>query len=135
MGYNEKGLYHYEDSKYFASNVLELYEFKGGNANPMNYAKYVGRSLTAEDRVFYHMFNESESSGMAYSIAKSEGLSGKDLQVRMSELLGNSEDQIALAKEQAKDEGYTGIEYKRRVYELIVRGRDTEIFEQAKGMQ
>lgn len=54
--------------------------FKGGKLNPYNAAKYVGRSLAAEDGFMFQTAYEGEIAGLALDIYRKQGLRGKKLE-------------------------------------------------------
>jgi len=78
-------------SKIETKDALESKIFVGGKFNPINYYKYVGRFMTAVDTAAYMTSKGARSQELAYETAKKEGLKGKELQARVSDLLNNSE--------------------------------------------
>jgi hypothetical protein len=125
-GYGQ-GLIKY-DSKTF--NWMDEYKFTGP-WRVFNGVKYITRALAAADRFFYWGLNEAKSRALAYSIAKEEGLRGKELTSRMQDILHDSTDKIAEARLQAEKEGLTGLDLHRRVNEITEQGRPEEIREKA----
>lgn len=114
-------------------NILERVEFKGGAWNPYNYLKYVRRVMTAADIVFYGGLKEMRSHALALKMAEVAKLEEPTVSIKNKaiEILNNSSEKIAQAKEQAKREGLKGLDYKRRVFELIEQSRPESINEDA----
>jgi len=91
-------------SKIEAKPVLENYKFKGGKFRPLNYYKFVLRAMTAVDASAYMAGAGMMKHEVARDAAKEEGLSGRKLRERTSELMNNSTEAFNNAKEQAEQE-------------------------------
>ncbi len=115
-------------------NVLERFQFKGGNWNPYNYSKYVGRLMAAADVFAYAGNKEMRSMQLAQAMAMKEGKDKptQDIEKRANEILFNTTERVKLAEIQAKEEGLTGNDYKQRVNEIIEESRPEQIEEDAK---
>jgi hypothetical protein len=87
-----------------AKDTLENVNFKGGKMNPLNYYKYVGRFMFAVDSAAFLTANGSKKQELAREVAQSEGLHGKAMRDRVSEILNESEQSYNEAKEQATQE-------------------------------
>lgn len=118
-------------NKLEASRPLERKKFEG-LAYPLNGLKYVGRALIAEDMLFFKAAEELKAASAARMVARKEGLSGKELQQRVADILARTEEKVNSAKEQATQEGLTGRDYTRRVNEIMEQKRPTDIRENAK---
>lgn len=92
------------EQKLEAKDTLENIDFKGGKLNPANYYKYVGRFMFAIDSAAYLTANGSKTQELAREVAKNEGLSGKALRERVSEILNQSQEVYSEALEQATKE-------------------------------
>ncbi len=116
-------------SKVEGGSVLENTKFKGGKWNPYNYAKYVGRIMTAADAFSYAGLKEYRVRQLAYSEAMKQGksLPSKEIIDKAVQILNNSKERISKAKEQALQEGKSGNELKRRTFELIEQSRPADI--------
>jgi len=120
-----------------ADPVIELAEesgvkiFKGGKLNPLNYLKFVFRSLSAADATIRLAAQEMKAVTLARDIAKREGLSGNKLRERINELLFIGDNDIDVATQQAESEGLSGIDKKRRVSEIVESKRESSIVEDA----
>lgn len=84
-----------------AKDTLENVNFKGGKLNPANYYKYVGRFMFAIDSAAFLAANGSKKQELAREVAQNEGLSGKAMRDRVSEILNESEQSYNEATEQA----------------------------------
>ena len=91
-------------SKMETKDALENKDFAGGKLNPFNYYKYVGRFMTAVDTAAFMAAKGSRKQELATEMAKKEGLKGKELASRVSEILNNSESAYEDAKAQATEE-------------------------------
>jgi hypothetical protein len=72
--------------------ALENTDFLGGKWNPATYAKYVGRFMTAVDSAAYMAARGMRKQEIAREIAKEEGLKGKKLAERVSEIMNDSKE-------------------------------------------
>lgn len=147
------GLAAQDADKYKETNLLEYFSWTqtklgkllGGKVGKaMDYAgglspkalKYVGRALAATDAAFSRSNTEAMARMMAYNIAKEEGKTNPDMKIRkrVDEILNNTPENVAAAKEQATKEGYVegSRRYKRRVYEIMEQGRDKNLTNQAE---
>ena len=147
------GLAAQDADKYKENNLLEYFSWTqtklgkllGGKVGKaMDYAgglspkalKYVGRALAATDAAFSRSNTEAMARMMAYNIAKEEGKTNPDMKIRkrVDEILNNTPENVAAAKEQATKEGYVdgSRRYKRRVYEIMEQGRDKNLTNQAE---
>lgn len=102
-----------------------------GLLHPLNWYKYVGRWMGASDTLLYSGVSEMRSSILAYYIARREGLHGKALSARITEVLHNTKERLADAKKQAIAEGLEGVELQLRVHELIELSRPEAMVEDA----
>jgi hypothetical protein len=140
--------------------ILERTKFKGGKFNPLNYAKYVRRLMTAVDVVAFEGLRQMRSFQMAYkkAAAENEGMSRKDLRDKTLEILNRSDETLNNAIAQAekerkdketqlnqqlssgeitKDEHKKQMDFARtderfRIHELLEEGRPEEIMQEAK---
>lgn len=140
--------------------ILERTKFKGGKFNPLNYAKYVRRLMTAVDVVAFEGLRQMRSFQMAYkkAAAENEGMSRKELRDKTLEMLNRNDESLNNAIAQAEKERYdkeiqldkqlangeiTKDEYKKqmdfaetderfRIHELLEEGRPEEIMQEAK---
>lgn len=87
-----------------AKDTLENVNFKGGKLNPFNYYKYVGRFMFAVDSAAFLAANGSKKQELAREVAQKEGLHGKAMRNRISEILNESEQSYSQANEQATKE-------------------------------
>jgi hypothetical protein len=147
------GLAAQDADKYKETNLLEYFSWTqtklgkllGGKVGKaMDYAgglspkalKYVGRALAATDAAFSRSNTEAMARMMAYNIAKEEGKTNPDMKIRkrVDEILNNTPENVAAAKEQATKEGYVegSRRHKRRVYEIMEQGRDKNLTNQAE---
>jgi hypothetical protein len=78
---------------------LPRYEFAGGGANPFNYP---GRALDAADAFFRSVARNAELYETAFTAAKREGLTGKALETRMSDLIAGTSPEAVALREQAE---------------------------------
>lgn len=113
--------------KFSQPDILEIMKWPGGKFNPLSYAKYVFRFMSATDAFFSGGLKEMESFGLAHEIAKSEGLKGKEVEKRVVEILNNYSETKAAALEQAKKEGLSGTKMKRRAIEIIDQSRPDDL--------
>jgi hypothetical protein len=140
--------------------ILERTKFKGGKFNPLNYAKYVRRLMTAVDVVAFEGLRQMRSFQMAYkkAAAENEGMSRKELRDKtLRELNRNNFTRLKIGK-QAENERkrreyelskelasgqITKEEFKKqmdfartderfRIHELLEEGRPEEIMQEAK---
>ena len=120
--------------KLLGGKVGKVLDYSGGLSPKA--LKYVGRALAATDAAFSRSNTEAMARMMAYSIAKEEGKTNPDMNIRkrVDEILNNTQENVAAAKEQAIKEGYAegSRRYKRRVYEIMEQGRDKDLTNQAE---
>lgn len=147
------GLTSQDADKYKENNILEYFSWTqtklgkllGGKVGKvMDYAgglspkalKYVGRALAATDAAFSRSNTEAMARMMAYNIAREEGKTNPDMKIRkrVDEILNNTSENVAAAKEQATKEGYIdgSRRHKRRVYEIMEQGRDKDLTKQSE---
>ena len=140
--------------------ILERTKFKGGKLNPLNYAKYVRRLMTAVDVVAFEGLRQMRSFQMAYkkAAAENEGMSRKELRDKTLEILNRNDetkDKVIKQAEKERKERETELsnqlangeitkdEYKKqmdfartderfRIHELLEEGRPEEIMQEAK---
>lgn len=140
--------------------ILERVTFKGGKFNPINYAKYVRRIMTAVDVVAFEGLRQMRSFQMAYkeAAAKNEGMSRKELRDETLKILNRNDETKNKVINQAKEERQkteqelqnklasgeiTKEEFKKqmdfartderfRIHELLEEGRPEEIMQEAK---
>lgn len=140
--------------------ILERTKFKGGKFNPLNYAKYVRRLMTAVDVVAFEGLRQMRSFQMAYkkAAAENEGMSRKDLRDKTLEILNRDDEtknkSLKKAKEERKErekelnEQFTNgqitkeefkkqmdiarVDERFRIHELLEQGRPEEIMQEAK---
>ena len=140
--------------------ILERVTFKGGKFNPVNYAKYVRRIMTAVDVVAFEGLRQMRSFQMAYkkAAAENEGMSRKELRDKTLEILNRNDETKNQVIKQAKEERQqkeqelqdklasgeiTKEEFKEqmdfartderfRIHELLEEGRPEEIMQEAK---
>lgn len=114
--------------------LLERYNFKGGKWNPFNYAKYVGRLMSAADIFFYHGAKEMRAYQMAWAEAKAQGkdMPTEAIRDKVYEKLFKTKELRAQAEAQAKSEGLEGNEYKRRVMEIMDQKRGIEFVDETR---
>jgi hypothetical protein len=140
--------------------ILERVTFKGGKFNPINYAKYVRRIMTAVDVVAFEGLRQMRSFQMAYkkAAAENEGMSRKELRDKTLEILNRNDETKNQVIKQAKEERQqkeqelqdklasgeiTKEEFKKqmdfartderfRIHELLEEGRPDEIMQEAK---
>ena len=86
--------------------------------------KLVGRALAAGDLLFFYPAYQVQQGVMARAIARSEGVSGRNLNRRVSEILFNTDAARSAAAVKATSEGYTSLTHRRRVEEIIQAQRD-----------
>lgn len=116
--------------------VLERKEFVGGFFNPLNYLKYVGRAMKAEDVLQFQALKEMRATQLAYRDAKKKGLSNPFSAAVWKEInntLLNTKDRFNEATQQAAAEGFSGPELKRRTLELMEQSRPIQLTEDAYG--
>lgn len=103
-----------------APTSLEQKEFIGGNINPFNWAKYVGRVMVAADTFFYEGLKQMKMYQMAQNIAIEEKKSNKDISVRkrVDEILNRDNTKLKAATDQAFDER---LEAEKRIQEKFDR--------------
>ena len=120
--------------KLLGGKVGKVLDYSGGLSPKA--LKYVGRALAATDAAFSRSNTEAMARMMAYNIAKEEGKTNPDMNIRkrVDEILNNTQENVAAAKEQAIKEGYAegSRRYKRRVYEIMEQGRDKDLTNQAE---
>lgn len=87
-------------------------------ALPLNYWKYVGRLMMASDSIMFRGARQAKAAALADHAARQEGLSGKALDRRVREMLGQTAEQYQDFAEQAKLEGFAGAERAARIMEL-----------------
>lgn len=120
-------------SKMETKDALENKDFAGGKLNPFNYYKYVGRFMTAVDTAAFMAAKGSRKHELAAEMAKKEGLSGKELASRVSEILNNSESAYEDAVAQATEE-IEGVSSRRyisnREKKRLIKLRATEIIDE-----
>jgi hypothetical protein len=140
--------------------ILERTKFKGGKFNPLNYAKYVRRLMTAVDVVAFEGLRQMRSFQMAYkkAAAENEGMSRKDLRDKTLEILNRNDErkdkvikqaekerkereaelnqQLAngeITKEEFKEQmDFARTDERFRIHELLEQGRPEEIMQEAK---
>ncbi len=141
-------------------NILERVTFKGGKFNPVNYAKYVRRLMTAVDVLSFEGLRQMRSFQMAYkkAAAENEGFSSKELRDKALEILNRKDETLNAAIDQAKDEravkeallkddfedgkitkeefmkqmDFAKTDERFRIHELIEEKRDSDIMIEAK---
>ncbi|MEI6851205.1 MAG: JAB domain-containing protein [Bacteroidota bacterium] len=125
---------HLTRGKYEQSGVLELMDFGGGNFNPLNWAKYVGRLLKAVDVMDYYQLQEMQAYSIAYqqarrtvAVADAGKSKGQMMRDEMNRILNAGHLAEAEAREQAKKEGLTGTEYTRRVNQILEEKRANDL--------
>ncbi|MEO0796317.1 MAG: hypothetical protein AAFX93_14200 [Verrucomicrobiota bacterium] len=107
--------------------ILESHVFVGGPWNPLNYAKFVGRTMGASDMLFFRASEQSRSRVLARQIAKEEGLAGNALSRRVNQIMGTTTEAQQSAASQASREGFTGIEQRRRIAEILEQARPEDL--------
>lgn len=140
--------------------ILERAKFKGGKFNPLNYAKYVRRLMTAVDVVAFEGLRQMRSFQMAYkkAAAENEGMSRKELRDKTLRELNRNDFTRLRASKTAENERkereaelnnqlangeITREEFKKqmdfartderfRIHELLEQGRPEEIMQEAK---
>jgi len=122
-------------SKLETKDVLDNVNFKGGKLNPFNYYKYVGRFMSAVDTGAYMAADGMRKQEAAREIGKSEGLKGKDLASRVTELLNNDSEAYNAAKSQAEVEvsemDSRGVKMSSRERKRLVKIRANEIISES----
>jgi hypothetical protein len=86
--------------------------------------KLVGRALAAGDLLFFYPAYQVQQGLLARAIARGENFSGRALNRRVAEILGNTDAARSAAALQATQEGYTGPKHRSRVEEIIQQQRD-----------
>jgi GNAT superfamily N-acetyltransferase len=131
-----------ESNKFGSSGTLERVDFAGGQANPFNWLKVVGRALRAEDLFAYATAQEAKARMVAWEMADAKGLIGAERQAEVEKLLNATDEQIGDFAERAARE-WDGLsdELKakgnreqweaRRVKELRLLERDGALIERA----
>jgi len=114
-------------NKIEAGQTLERWKLKGGWFNPVNYAKYVGRFMSATDAFFYVGLKEMRAHELAMREARKLNAeanvpSAQDW-AKACEILFGTKQRKAEAEIQATDEGLKGIAKKKRVYEIMEQTR------------
>lgn len=117
-------------NKYEMSSSLELNPFTG-IFKVFNAWKFVMRSLYAADMLFFKPAQESRTMMIAADLARKEGVSGRDLWRRASEIMGKTSRQKAAFRQQAGDEGLTGFNIKMREQEIAEQQRPGELTAEA----
>lgn len=117
--------------------LLERHTFTKGklqNWNPWNYAKYVGRFMSAADILFFHAAKEMRAYQVALMEAKNQNKNLPDDQLRdkVYEKLYNTSVARKAAELQAQQEGLKGNEFKTRVLEIMDQNRDVKITDISK---
>jgi len=140
--------------------ILERTKFKGGKFNPLNYAKYVRRLMTAVDVVSFEGLRQMRSFQMTYkkAAAENEGMSRKELRDKTLRELNRNDftklrsivqakkerkereaelsQQLAngeITKEEYKNQmGFAQADERFRIHELLEQGRPEEIMQEAK---
>ena len=110
--------------------TLENVNFWGGKLNPYNYYKYVGRFLMAGDTAAYMAAFGMRKQEAARQYYREEGLRGKELSKKVTEVTSNNQEAYDSAFNQATEEvnaiaereGYSAKQKKR-----IIRMRTNEI--------
>lgn len=123
-------------SKIETPDVLERKIFAGGYLNPVNYLKYVGRLMKAEDVLLFQGLKEMRATQLAYREANRLGYKNpfsKETYKKVNELLLNTKGRYEGALFQATAEGVKGSELSRRVYELMEMSRPIQMTEDAYG--
>lgn len=114
-------------NKIEAAQTLERWTMKGGWKNPINYAKYVGRFMSATDAFFYIGLREMRAHELAMREAKKINAEAfrptTEDWAKAEEILFGTTLRKAQAELQAKDEGLTGTAFKKRVFELMEKSR------------
>jgi hypothetical protein len=113
------------------SRGLELKQFTGV-AWPLNAWKYVTRSMSAADLLFFKPAEEMRMAMTARRLAIQEGLRGEQLTRKTADVMGNMDGQRAAAATRASAEGLTGLDYRRRVGEILEQGRPEAMREDAR---
>lgn len=112
-------------------NTLEIKDpFKGGNNNPMNWAKFVTRAMMASDMLSYSANKEMREYQLARMQAKKDGIKSPSL-ADIQDRLFNTKQRIEDAQAQAKSEGLKGRDFHRRVFELVEQSRPVEMVDDA----
>jgi hypothetical protein len=140
--------------------ILERTKFKGGKFNPLNYAKYVRRLMTAVDVVAFEGLRQMRSFQMAYkkAAAENEGMSRKELRDKTLEILNRNDERKDKVIKQAEKErkereaelnqqltngeitkeefkkqmDFARVDERFRIHELLEEGRPEEIMQEAK---
>ncbi|HET8686774.1 MAG TPA: hypothetical protein VFM18_08925, partial [Methanosarcina sp.] len=117
--------------------ILERKTFFGGNANPLNWMKYVTRMMVAEDVLSFQGLKEARAKQLARRYAQSEGYNtwSKAGWSRVNEILLKTKQRKEIAEQQAIEEKFKKgtVEFNRRVYELMELDRPLEMVEQSYG--
>ena len=131
-----------ESNKFGSAGTLERVDFAGGQANPFNWLKVVGRALRAEDLFAYATAQEAKARMVAWEMADAKGLIGAERQAEVEKLLNATDEQIGDFSERAarewdglsdelKDKGNREQWEARRVKELRLLERDGALIERA----
>lgn len=131
-----------DSNKFGTAGTLERVKFAGGNANPFNWLKVVGRALRAEDLFAYATASEAKARMVAWEMATAKGKTGEAREAEIESLLNATEEQIGDFKERAgrewdglTDELRAGKDraawVNRRVSELRILERDSALIERA----
>jgi len=119
--------------------VLERINFKGGNLNPLNYAKYVRRFMSAVDTVFFEGARNMRAYQWADMLATNDNVPvTSTYKKRAAEYMNNSDTQIAAFEAQAEQEYQDSVaagtpvaeakrDKRRRLFELIEESRQEEV--------
>lgn len=110
--------------------TLENVDFWGGKLNPASYYKYVGRFMQATDTASYMAAYGMRKQEAAMEYYKEQGLTGKELAEKVTEVTGSSKEAYNSAYNQAYEEisqiaqreNYSAKQKKR-----LIRMRATEI--------
>lgn len=90
-----------DSNKFGTAGTLERVKFAGGNANPFNWLKVVGRALRAEDLFAYATASEAKARMVAWEMATSKRLTGEAREAEIERLLNATEQQIGDFTERA----------------------------------
>lgn len=117
--------------------TLERHHF-AGLLRPLNWAKYVGRLMAAEDVLLFQGLKEMRATQLAYREAQKAGHRnpfGRQTWAVIEKTLLNTQARSAEAMAQAEGEGFTRgtVPWKRRVYELMELSRPITMTEEAYG--
>jgi hypothetical protein len=115
--------------------TLEMWKFKGGAWNPLNWPKYIPRLMTAVDAISYHGLKEMREWELALNMARQEDVKAQyptlGTMARAMEILNRTKAREDAAIKQAEDEGLTGNSKKIRVWEIMEQSRPLSMVEEA----